>query len=74
MNLVETYVARGYGIGLSLALPQTRTPPGLRALPLDDFPLVTIGAVWSGKPTPLTMAFVDAAREHVRQLGGTSQQ
>ena len=69
LNLVETYVARGYGIGLSLALPQTKTTPGVRALPLGDFPLVTIGAVWSGKPTPLTTAFVEAAREHVRQMG-----
>ena len=69
LNLVETYVARGYGLGLSLSLPQTKTIPGVRALPLGDFPLVTIGAIWSGKPTPLTTAFVEAAREHVRQMG-----
>lgn len=61
INLVETYVARGYGLGLSLALPQTKPNPAVRQLVLGDFPLVTIGAVWAGKPSPLTTAFVEAA-------------
>jgi DNA-binding transcriptional LysR family regulator len=68
INLVETYVARGYGIGLSLALPQARPNPEVRQLVLRDFPPVTIGAIWVGKPSPLTMAFVDAAQRHVQQL------
>lgn len=71
INLVEAYVARGYGIGLSLALPQAKPTPGLRQLLLRDFPPVTIGALWSGKPTPLTNAFVEAAQKHVKQLGST---
>jgi DNA-binding transcriptional LysR family regulator len=68
INLVEAYVARGYGIGLSLALPQAKPTPGVRQLVLRDFPPVTIGALWSGKPTPLTNAFVEAAQRHVAQL------
>jgi DNA-binding transcriptional LysR family regulator len=68
VNLVETYVARGYGIGLSLALPQAKPNPGLRQLLLNDFPTVTIGAAWTGKPSPLTTAFVEAAQQHVKQL------
>jgi DNA-binding transcriptional LysR family regulator len=69
VNLVETYVARGYGIGLSIALPQAKPNPNLRQLLLCDFPPVTIGAIWAGKPTPLTTAFVEAAQKHVKQLG-----
>jgi len=68
VNLVETYVARGYGIGLSLALPQSKPNPVVRQLALHDFPSVTIGALWTGKPTPLTTAFVDAAQQHVKGL------
>ena len=68
LNLVETYVANGFGIGLSLALPQAKRPEGVRQLPLRDFPPVTIGAVWAGKPTPLTTAFVEAAQRRVRQI------
>lgn len=68
LNLVETYVARGYGIGLSLALPQAKPNPALRQLLLRDFPPVTIGALWSGKPSALTTAFVEAAQKHVKEL------
>ena len=68
ISLVETYVARGYGLGLSLALPQTKPNPAVRQLVLGDFPLVTIGAVWAGKPSPLTTAFVEAAQAHVKQM------
>jgi DNA-binding transcriptional LysR family regulator len=68
LDLVEAYVARGYGIGLSLALPQTKPSSNVRQLLLRDFPPVTIGALWSGKPTPLTLAFVHAAQEHAKQL------
>lgn len=69
LDLVETYVARGHGIGLALALPRRKRVAGLRELVLQDFPKATIGALWHGKPTPLTTAFVEAARQHVRQLG-----
>lgn len=68
LNLVETYVARGYGIGLSLALPEAKANPAVRQLLLRDFPLMTIGALWVGKPTPLTTAFVEAAQQHVKGL------
>ncbi|HEY0551139.1 MAG TPA: hypothetical protein VGF13_16150, partial [Verrucomicrobiae bacterium] len=59
---------RGYGTGLSLALPQAKPNPALRQLSLNDFPSVTIGAVWTGKPSPLTTAFVEAAQQHAKQL------
>ena len=68
LNLVEAYVARGYGIGLSLAMPQAKANPAVRQLVLRDFPLLTIGALWAGKPTPLTTAFIEAAQQHVKGL------
>ena len=69
LNLIETYVARGYGIGVSLALPQAKPNPQLRQLVLRDFPTMTIGALWAGKPTPLITAFVEAAQKHAKELG-----
>lgn len=68
LNLVETYVGSGYGIGLALALPMARPIPGVRQLVLRDFPTVALGALWSGKPTPLMTAFVEAAQRRVQQL------
>jgi DNA-binding transcriptional LysR family regulator len=47
-RLIEHYVASGYGIGLTVAVPGFRPPPQLRALPLLHFPPVVVGVAWSG--------------------------
>ena len=66
LNLIEAYVAKGYGIGLSVRVPQTKLPPELRALPLPDFPLVTVGALWRGKPVALTQTFLDELQKRAK--------
>jgi len=48
-RLIEHYVASGYGIGLTVAVPGFKPPPQLRALPLAHFPPVVVGVAWSGK-------------------------
>jgi len=58
-DLIETYVANGLGIGVSAAIPKKPLPPKVRALPLDDFPPVSIGALWRGRKTPLLQTFLD---------------
>jgi DNA-binding transcriptional LysR family regulator len=66
LHLIETYVALGYGIGLFVQLPVTKYHKDVRALPLVDFPPVTFGALWKGRPTPVMQAFIDQA--HARSL------
>jgi DNA-binding transcriptional LysR family regulator len=67
--LVETYVANGNGIGLSVAVPKARPHPQLRALPLDDaFAPVTFGVLWQGKPTPIMEAFIAAFQQAAKEL------
>ena len=61
-DLIETYVANGLGIGLSVAVPKKGFPPQVRALPLADFPRITIGALWRGKRSLLVEAFLTEAR------------
>jgi DNA-binding transcriptional LysR family regulator len=68
VDLVETYVANGYGIGLSIAAPKARHKPEIRVLPLEDFQLVTFGVLWQGKPAPIVKAFLTAAQEAARLL------
>lgn len=68
LQLIETYVMRGYGVGLSVALPRGKQNSGMREFVLRDFPTVTIGALWQGKPSPVAMAFVEAAQQHAREL------
>jgi DNA-binding transcriptional LysR family regulator len=63
MDLIETYVANGLGIGLAVAVPLRPLPANVRALPLKNFPPALIGAVWRGKATPLLTAFLELARQ-----------
>jgi DNA-binding transcriptional LysR family regulator len=58
-DLIETYVANGLGIGVSVAIPRKPLPSKVRALALDGFPPVTIGALWRGRKTPLLQTFLD---------------
>ena len=53
-RLIQHYVANGYGIGLTVAVPGFKPPPQLRALPLSDFPPVMVGVGWSGKLSEIT--------------------
>ena len=68
IDLIETYVANGLGIGLGVAIPKRPLPANVQALPLKDFPPALIGALWRGKTTPLLAAFLDLARERVQEL------
>lgn len=65
VELVETYVANGYGIGLSVQMPQFRHSDKVRVLPLpaDPFAPVTIGALWQGRPNPLNQALLQTLQK-----------
>jgi DNA-binding transcriptional LysR family regulator len=67
-DLIETYVSKGLGIGLSVAIPQKPLPAGVRALPLPGFAPVTIGVLWRQQLTPLLQAFIAEAQSRAREL------
>ncbi len=68
MDLIETYVANGLGIGLGVAIPKRTLPASVRGLPLRDFSPAAIGALWRGKTTPLLTAFLEMARQRAKEL------
>lgn len=68
-DLIQTYVASGLGIGLSVAIPRQPWPANVRALSLPGFPPVAIGAFWRGRPTPLLQLFLTEARSRAKELG-----
>ncbi len=68
-DLIETYVANGLGIGLSVAIPRKAFPANVRVLPLPGFPTITIGALWRGKKTLLVEAFLAESRSQAVALG-----
>ena len=68
LNLIETYVASGYGIGLFLDVPKMKLSPQVRSLPLTDFQPVTFGAIWRGKLSPVAEAFLETIRGRAKSL------
>jgi DNA-binding transcriptional LysR family regulator len=67
-DLVETYVANGLGIGVSVAIPKKAPRENVLALPLPDFPPVVIGAMWRGRMTQLLQVFLNEFQARARQL------
>ncbi|MGJ8632751.1 MAG: LysR family transcriptional regulator [Luteolibacter sp.] len=66
IEVINTYVAKGFGIGLSLKIPGTKPPKGVTEFPLNGFPQLKIAALWRGKPAPLTTAILDGLRQRVK--------
>lgn len=68
IDLVETYVARGLGIGVGVAVPKKQLHANVQALPLEGFPPAVIGALWRGKTSPLLQSFLADARLRAKAL------
>ena len=68
LDLIDNYVSSGFGIGLSLKLPQAKRTSGVKLLPLSDFPHVGIGALWRGQLTPLGESLVAHLKQHANTL------
>lgn len=68
VDLIETYVANGLGIGLSVAVPNSPLPANVRILPLKNFPPALVGVLWRGKNSPLLEAFLDMARKRAQEI------
>ena len=70
LGVIEEYAARGFGVGLSVAIPARKPAPGLRVVKLTGFPPVVVGALHQGTPKPLAASLHDKARKRARTLGG----
>ena len=67
LDLVVAYVREGLGVGLSITTPGA-TPEGVRALPLKDFPPVTLAAVWRKVQSPAAKLLVQKLTERAAAL------
>ncbi|MBX3739431.1 MAG: LysR family transcriptional regulator [Akkermansiaceae bacterium] len=68
MDLIERFVAGGYGAGLVFAIPGSPLPPGLKALPLEGFPEVAFSAITAGPSTDMAAVFVREAEKVIDGL------
>lgn len=68
LELIQIYVAEGYGIGLGAHVPQGRLRPGVKALPLLDFPTVDFGLLWHGKMSSATAALAEELEKRAHEV------
>ena len=68
VDLIATYVAGGFGLGVWVAIPQMNFPPQTRPILLEDFPPVVVGVLWRGKPNPVIRACLDEFQSRARAL------
>ncbi|MBB5353050.1 DNA-binding transcriptional LysR family regulator [Haloferula luteola] len=71
MELVQAYVAGGFGVGLGVNLPGAELPEGVTMFPLPDFPELKIAALWRGKPGPIAKAVLEGLRRRAEALSGS---
>jgi DNA-binding transcriptional LysR family regulator len=71
LDLIQTYVSNGFGMGIAAQIPGMSIVPGARIVPLPDFPKVAVGALWRGRMTPLVQTFVDLLLLRAKSLNKT---
>jgi len=59
LEMVQTYSAASYGIGLSILAPGIQYGSDLRAIPLKDFPLLKVAAFWQEPLPPVPALFME---------------
>jgi len=52
LDLIEKYVEAGYGLGLSVRLPEKKLSSKIRAIELPDLPPVKLGVLYRGESSP----------------------
>jgi len=68
LELVETYAANGFGIGLTLAAPGKPVDKRLRVLPLPDVPPITVAVLRHPNLPPVALALIEVMRRRAKAL------
>lgn len=68
VEMVQTYVVNGYGIGVTVAVPKMKYHPHVRPLPLEEFEPVTFGVLWQGRRNALLDALLKILQKAARTL------
>ncbi|MBI5772687.1 MAG: LysR family transcriptional regulator [Verrucomicrobia bacterium] len=68
LDLVPTYVANGFGLGVFVQVPGSPVPRGVRVLPLSGFDPVVIGVLWHGKGSSVALALLAELRARAAEV------
>lgn len=70
MDLIERFVAGGYGAGLVFSIPGAPLPVGMKALPLIGFPETSFYAITAGHLSEMAEVFIQEAESVIHTLTG----
>jgi DNA-binding transcriptional LysR family regulator len=70
LDLVPTYVANGFGLGVFVQVPGSPVPRDVRVLPLPGFDPVVIGVLWHGKGSPVALALLAELQTRAAEVAG----
>lgn len=68
VEMVQTYVANGYGFGVTIHLPNLKLNPKVMRLSLEGFDEVTFGILWQGQRTSVLDALFQIVERTAREL------
>src|SRR5207244_2922050 len=68
LELIETYVANGFGFGVSVHIPGVKHSAALRRLPLPGLDALEVGMIWGGRETDLVRTMIEAFEKQAREL------
>ncbi len=69
LQLIRSYVARGFGFGLSVDIPQIKLPDTIRRIKLPvEFPPLAIGVQHTGDLKKVSEGFIQMAKAYAAQL------
>ena len=71
MDLIPIYVSLGFGVGLSIVDPGASLKPGLKILPLPQFPPLVIAALWQKNLSASNAAFLHEIRKSAQKIQGS---
>jgi len=72
LELVGTYVLKGFGFGIAADAPGRIYPKGVRVIALKEFPPVKVGLLSLGKLKPIAEQFAKIAMERAKELAAKS--
>ncbi|HTH48273.1 MAG TPA: LysR family transcriptional regulator [Candidatus Limnocylindria bacterium] len=68
LELIDSYITSGFGIGLTVAVPGREFSAGLRAVPIEGVAPMVMGALWRGQLTQVTTALLAALKSRAKGL------